>query len=138
MTQTTVVIDASIAVKWFAPHPDSEQAYSLIDRFEFAAPWLIHAEASNAFWLYVRAGNMTLEAAKDALAGIAGLVDAVTDPALTARALELSARHSHPVYDMSYVALAETMNAPLLTADRRLKRLCDEAELAQALDMASL
>jgi predicted nucleic acid-binding protein len=44
----------------------------------------------------------------------------VSLPPLTARALEIAAELRHPVYDCFYLALAESEDATLVTADRRL------------------
>ncbi|MGH6913872.1 MAG: type II toxin-antitoxin system VapC family toxin, partial [Geminicoccales bacterium] len=39
---------------------------------------------------------------------------------LAGRAFEIAAELRHPVYDCFYLALAESQDAPLITADRRL------------------
>lgn len=37
-------------------------------------------------------------------------------------ALRLSIEHAHPVYDCVYVAMALTLNCPLVTADGKLAK----------------
>jgi len=45
-----IVVDASVVVKWLIPEDQSLRAVSLRERFDFAAPDLIHAEIVNILW----------------------------------------------------------------------------------------
>jgi predicted nucleic acid-binding protein len=88
---------------------------------EGLVPDLVFAETANALWSYVRAGQL---AEDDARAKLALLVElplrvaslrSLAGDALT-RALELGLS----AYDACYVVLADTADATLVTADRRL------------------
>jgi predicted nucleic acid-binding protein len=46
----TIVIDASVAVKWVVREPDSDAADALLDDIELIAPVLWLAEAANVLW----------------------------------------------------------------------------------------
>ena len=119
-----LVIDASVALKAFFPEDDTERARALLDKSdERFAPDLIVAEACNAVWLKVRAGNLEAGLASDILDRIPGLFDALTPSSRLARdALSLAVSLGHPAYDCFYLALAQRLGAPLITADRRLIR----------------
>lgn len=118
----TLVIDASVAVKWYFEQPGSNIARDIAGRDEeLIAPDLIFAEAGSAIWQYARAGFLSAgEAAKimqkmllriDRFAPLSGLITP---------ALDLAVALGHPIYDCIYLALAQREGTPLVTADRRL------------------
>ena len=120
----TLVIDASIAVKWYFEQPGWQEARAIAaGDDDLIAPELIHAETGSAVWQYVRAGVISKDDARtimdrmllrmDAFASLSGLADA---------ALNLALALNHPIYDCFYLALAEQEKAPLVTADKRLTR----------------
>lgn len=45
-----LVVDSSVAIKWFVSEDDSEDALKLRDRHQLVAPDLLVAECVNAFW----------------------------------------------------------------------------------------
>jgi predicted nucleic acid-binding protein len=60
----TVVIDASVAIKWVLEEPGSEQAISLQDE-ELIAPALWLIEAANALWRRFHAAVGTAPTLRD-------------------------------------------------------------------------
>ena len=116
------LVDASVAVKWFAPEDYSDDADALLaGDHELCAPDFILVEAANVFWKKVRSGQMTAAKADEALLALAtGPIELLPTPPLLPRALEMANRLGHPVYDCLYGAAAETRPAVLMTADRRL------------------
>lgn len=50
------------------------------------------------------------------------LADWIDAAAFTQGALKLAVEHQHGVYDCYYIACAQSMNVPLITADKRLSR----------------
>ena len=117
----TLVVDASIAVKWFVPESDSVAADALIDSGEaLIAPDIVLIEAANAFWKITVRREMAAEQADAALAALAnGVLSLHPSAGLVADALRLASSLEHPVYDCLYVALAEREGASLVTADER-------------------
>jgi predicted nucleic acid-binding protein len=118
----TVVVDASIAFKWFAQENGTDRALVLLERGEpIVAPDLIVAEVCNAAWKSLRRGELT-PAQFDAI------VSAVTQPfsrlvpleGLIRPAAALTRRLDHPIYDCLYLALADSEGVPVVTADQRL------------------
>jgi predicted nucleic acid-binding protein len=104
-----IVLDASAAVDLLAADGDLH------------APHLIDVEIAQALRRLAAAGALSGDRATDALQDAALLpVRRYPHLALVERAWEL--RHTLAVYDGVYVALAELLEAPLVTCDRRLAR----------------
>lgn len=121
----TLVIDASVACKWFIEEEGSDEAQQIVAVEEtLVAPDLIVAEVSNIFWRKVRLDQML---SSHATAGINGLMITLTEivpsATLVPRALEISLELDHPAYDCFYIALAESEDVRLITADKRLEDL---------------
>lgn len=124
------VVDASVVVDWVAPEvdPDGPATRALRrvvrDGDALMAPALMLQEVANALLTGVRrrrwdgaAADTAFEALRRMPVTIAGNADDLV------RAWDLSRRFDeHPVYDMVYVALAERIGHPLVTADEALVR----------------
>lgn len=90
------------------------------------APHLIDAEVGQSLRRRVAARKLRDDHALDALSRFAGLpLRRIVHTGLLDRAWEL--RHNHSFYDSLYVALAEVLDVPLVTLDRRLARAVSEA-----------
>jgi len=118
----TLVIDASVAVKWVLIEPGSPRALALRNEGGLIAPSLIAAEVGNALWKAVRRDGFARQDALDAIRTILLAFDALIPiEDLRLRALELSLELDHPIYDCFYLALAERERAPLVCMDSSLK-----------------
>jgi predicted nucleic acid-binding protein len=118
----TLVVDASVALKWFVEEDGSAATAALLMSPELlVAPDLIVPEVCNAAWKAVRAGAMLPEQQDHAASRLAAAFDElVPTAALAKRAAELSRLLDHPGYDCFYLALSEQRGARLVTADRKL------------------
>jgi predicted nucleic acid-binding protein len=86
---------------------------------QLAAPELLDVEVVSAFRRLCAAGKLAAERAGAAMTDLDVLrVQSVPHRPLLARCWEL--RENVTVYDAVYIALAEILDVPLLTADRRL------------------
>jgi len=117
-----VVIDASVAAKWFIVEPGASAARELVQsEGVLIAPELIIAEVLNVIWKRLIRNDLERDQVAhvpDALPKLfAELWPTVW---LAKRAFEIAAELRHPVYDCFYLALAESEDATLVTADRRL------------------
>jgi len=115
-----MIIDASVAFKLVVDEPGSEAAIDWIGRAELIAPTLVHAEVGNGLWKRV----MKREIADDGeitarLADLARYIRTIDETPLMPVALRLAIDLNHPIYDCVYLAMAESMDDQLLTADRR-------------------
>ncbi len=116
----TLVVDASVAIKWVVQEPGTDAALA-IRQCRLLAPDLLVAECANILWKKVRRGD--LEAADAVLAGRllerAG-IELVPMRRMLERATSLSMLIDHPAYDCFYLALAEASDCDFVTADNRL------------------
>ncbi len=119
----TLVIDASVALKWFLPdEPDSEIALAIVREGDILiAPDLVVAEVCNAAWKSARLGLISPTQVHDIADELPRFFSALAPTApLANRAAAIAGQLDHPVYGAFYVALAERENARLITADARL------------------
>lgn len=118
---TTVVVDASVAAKWFLPEPDAAAALRLLDgRHRLAAPDLIRAEFANVVWkLHVR-GTLDTQEASDMIEHFLAMPLEIHDSTyLLAPALQIAVMTHRTVYDSLYLALAVELGGTVVTADER-------------------
>ena len=117
----TLVIDASVALKWFVEEQGSDRARGLLSREErLIAPELLLAEVFNAAWRLLRGGHMVAEQYDIVLARLAGAIaEFVPLRPIVSRAAAIGRALDHPIYDCFYLAVAERASAALVTADRR-------------------
>lgn len=121
----TLVVDASVAVKWFFREPGHAKARALLDSGELLiAPSLLLIEVANAAWKRHRRG----EVARDIVQEIVLLTakpfsELVAIEALAPRAATLALDLDHPIYDCLYLALAAREGIHFITADQKLRAL---------------
>lgn len=118
----TLVVDASIAVKWVLPEENSDRAAALRRPEEgFVAPNLIASEIGNAVWKRIMWQDFPLADGLSALdLALTHFSQLIATEELAARATEIAVELKHPIYDCFYLALAERERCPLVTADKRL------------------
>ncbi len=126
-----LVVDASVAVKWFV-HEDAAQVDTardlILQNYEMIAPMLLVSEVQNVMWKKHRLGQVTREQGEIVAATISSFFRHMeTDEKLIKSAWEIAVEHDHPVYDCLYVALAQKTDALLASFDRRLARLAKKA-----------
>ena len=129
MNESPKVVDASLAVKWFADEEDSQKARALSRGWadsgvKIAAPHLMLAEVANALHRKVVDGEIELESATRILENLSVHgIEFHNPPNIHAGALRLADRLDQgAVYDSIYLALAERLDCELWTADRRFYR----------------
>ncbi|HSA60402.1 MAG TPA: type II toxin-antitoxin system VapC family toxin [bacterium] len=116
-----VVVDTSVAIKWFFGEADSSQARSLLKSEAIGAPDLLYYEFAN--YLSMK-DFVTSEEARDFVDRLYALplqVFLLPQKAFR-RAVELAKRFGLTAYDASFVALAEALGADFVTADAKLVR----------------
>ncbi|CAD7026872.1 PIN domain-containing protein [Pseudorhizobium endolithicum] len=120
---TTLVVDASVVVKWVVDEPGTAEALALRARHTLTAPDLIVSECANILWKKVRRAELSTAEARFAalLLESSDLHLQATLPLLTT-ATELALSLDHPAYDCIYIALALREGCQLVTADETLVR----------------
>jgi predicted nucleic acid-binding protein len=119
---SSIVVDTSVAIKWFVAEPLRKQAIDLgRSGAKLIAPDLVILEVGNVVWTKVRMGQM-LQAQAEFVAGVIPKYFAALVPSadISVMAFQIASDLDHPVYDCAYLAVAVRFSATLITADRRL------------------
>lgn len=115
-----VVVDASVALKWFLTEDDSDRAERLMATRDLLAPSLILSEVGNGLWSKRIASSIDLELAQDMMAKLPRLFrEIVPIEQLMSPAIEIAYELEHPIYDCLYLAVARERGLLLVTADQR-------------------
>lgn len=117
-----LVVDASVALKWYLPEPHTDAALRLLDdEVELVVPDLFFAEMGNALWKRWRRQDIDARTVADVLTALRVLPLAVRESrVLLDHAADLGMANGIAVYDALYLAAAAAEDARLVTADRRL------------------
>ncbi len=115
----TLVIDASVALKWVAVEEDSAAAEALLDE-PLLAPDFLLVECANVLWTKVRRQVWTRDEAHGALAMIrSARIELFPAASYIDAAQSIAFEVAQTVYDSLYLAVALAERATLVTADRR-------------------
>ncbi|QGM98573.1 type II toxin-antitoxin system VapC family toxin [Methylocystis parvus] len=117
-----VIIDASVAVKWYvgeALHPEAREILAYADDL-LAAPDIIFTEVANALRRKVAEGTATREQALDALDDLPRCFSRIVSSDRTLRvAFDIALDLGHPFPDCVYLACAIMNDAKSVTDDRK-------------------
>ena len=125
----SVVVDASLAVKWLVEEDDSDKAHAILQSWvdqdiTRIAPYLMSFEVANTLHRRVLRGELNVS---DGTRMIARLLESRVElhqPSnLHVRALQLASQlRQNAAYDAHYLVLAESAGCELWTADERFYR----------------
>ena len=119
-----IVIDASVAVKWFVPEAGDAAAQKILaDGHQLIAPCLIRLEVAGGILRHYRSKKITeseaLAACDQWSAMLAdGVIHLVASAELYDAALPLAFKCGLKIPDCLYLATGKAMKAPLITADK--------------------
>ena len=116
-----IVVDASALVEVLLRTPAAPDVRERLFATEqtLHAPYLIDIEVAQVLRRYAASGRVEPGRCRDALGDLLDFpINRYPHDVLLPRVWEL--RHNLTAYDAVYVALAEALDAPLLTRDRRL------------------
>jgi predicted nucleic acid-binding protein len=123
------IIDASVGIKLFLVEPLSDRTDALFTHLaddppsRFYVPDLFFIECANILWKYVQRFGYSADAARQNVADLARLpLQTISTAALVEAALDLSVEHGSTAYDSAYIALAQQLSLPFVTADEALVR----------------
>jgi predicted nucleic acid-binding protein len=124
-----IVVDASLAVKWFLAEPDSEGALAFLDRHRRAlcGPDLLAIEVCRALVTAANTRRVSAEAAKVRIAAWLSRLkqDELrlyhADATRLQRATDLALDLGHPLADCLYLALAIELECELATCDAKFQ-----------------
>ncbi len=127
----TLVVDASVAVKWIAREPGNEAARALFDLPDplIAPDWLL-VEAASALWTKVKRSELLQIHAEGHLRVLPDFFSRLHESTtLLQDAFRWSFRLRHPVYDCLYLALALRESCQLVTADEKFRLALEKKDL---------
>lgn len=129
----TLVVDSSVALKWFIPEPLREPARNVLDWPEILiAPDFMLAECAAALWRKVRLDELSEADAQRIVAVLAGGVPELRPtPPLVPHALQIAYQLGQPIADCLFVALADIAGCRLVTADRYFYNRLKESPWAE-------
>lgn len=130
-SRRSLVVDASALIRAFVSvQPDARNwvEQGVRDR---ALTWPAHlyAEVAHPLVRLARAGVIDPPRAAAAFAEVRRLPARVGSPRRLEIAMAVALERGLSVYDAAYVVLAEALDAPLVTADRRLAQATEQAVL---------
>jgi predicted nucleic acid-binding protein len=126
---TTLVIDASVALKWVVEEEGTPQALALRQRAKLIAPELLVAECANILWKKVRRDELSKEEALLAARLLqAAEIELLPTRSLLEAATRIAIELDHPAYDCLYLALAVENDCWFVTADERFLRNLDQRQ----------
>jgi predicted nucleic acid-binding protein len=116
-----LVIDASIAAKWYLPESDSAAAEKLVELdAEFHAPNFLETQFASIFWKHCVAQKTTIDVWRIARVQLKKIIPAWhLDERLHEQSLELAIAHKHHVFDCIYLALAIQIDGMAVTSDKQ-------------------
>ncbi len=123
-----LVIDASVAIKWFVVEPHTNEARRLLDSFQsgepiFLAPDILVAEFANTIWKKQLFQGLTESDAKDILKAFQSLNLSITPAgSLIDTAYDLATKHRRSFYDALYLALSAAED---LSASHSRRKICE-------------
>ncbi len=121
-----LVLDASVAVKWYIPEDRSASAVQVLEAAQrgdasLHVPDLFYAEFGNVLWKKVRRGEINQ---REAGRIVRALLDAPLEVHAAKEflnvAVALAFKSGRTVYDCIYLALALLLRCELITGDEKL------------------
>lgn len=124
---TDLVIDSSVAVKWFVPEQHDKEAARIFDEYLqgnllFLAPDLIYAEFGNILWKKQTLQGLDPIDAENIVTEFQTQISirCISSASLLADAYQIAVAHKRTVYDSLYLALSLRENCQFVTADEKL------------------
>jgi predicted nucleic acid-binding protein len=134
------VVDASVGIQLFITGPLSDTTEQLFSHLtmnptlRIYVPDLFYIEIANALWKYVRWQGLAVEDAQAYLLHLGELnLQVISTAELMSDALVQAALYKISAYDACYLALAQQLSVPLITADAKLAKTLEATERVQLL-----
>ena len=121
------IIDASYILAHILPDEKVSQVDAVFEKYaqgkiSFVAPLIIPFEVTNGLRYAVTSKRITKDNAQTLIDDFSRINIELQEADLK-KTLEVSLKINCSIYDASYIYLAESLNAPLLTLDKKLKKL---------------
>lgn len=127
-----IVVDSSVAIKWFVVEPYSAEARRVLDDYRagtltLLAPDLINAEIGNVVWKKQRFQGLAVVDGQQIIDEFRKLkFELISSATLLDEAYRLAVAHQRTVYDALYIALSVREQCLFVTADEKLYNAISE------------
>ncbi len=126
-----IVVDTNLLVYLLVPSILTAQAEGVFDQdSEWITPLLWRSEFRSALVGLIRQRNLTLEMAREIAHEAESWMSGREYPANTDRVLRLAATSVCSSYDCEFVAVAQDLAVPLVTADRQIVKAFPETAVS--------
>jgi predicted nucleic acid-binding protein len=126
-----IVVDTNIIGYLFLTSDRSSQAEQALRKDpDWAAPLLWRSDFRNVLALYLRQDLLSLEDAHQIMDEASRLMRGMEYEVASLRVLSLVASSACSAYDCEFVALAQDLGVPLVTADRHILDQFPEASIS--------
>jgi predicted nucleic acid-binding protein len=126
-----LVVDASVAFKWYFEEPWSDAARRLLSGARLVVPRLFFVETSNILRKRYERKEISADDARATAESPAELpLEPMPDYRLVRPALDLALDYRISMFDAVYLALAVRLQGRVVTADRRLAHALQDGPLA--------
>jgi predicted nucleic acid-binding protein len=118
-----IVVDASVAVKWFIPEAGEEAAAKLLGgKKRLIAPALIRLEVAGAIIRRYREGHLSEKKAREGTQAWEAMLEhrvvrLIPDADVFEDAVQMAFMAKHTLADCLYLATAKRLSASVITAD---------------------
>lgn len=119
-----IVIDASVVTKWYSEEEETAKAIQYKDehvnrRIDLIAPALLLYEVANALNYKP---DFTEKDVKNSISALIDLSLSIKLPTkeVMEKTVTIARKYDLSIYDSSYIALAESLNIKMVTADEKL------------------
>lgn len=135
----TLVVDASVALKWLVLEDMSDVAKELSGTTDIlVAPRLIATKMANALARKAAQGTITSQETIHHFRALPRFLPDLMDvDELIEPALKNACAIRHPIYDLIYLEAAQRLDAQLVTADRRFAAKIAGTDLARHVTLLS-
>lgn len=121
-----VVIDTSVAVKWFVEESGSQKAVKILEDYQeghikITAPEIISLELANALYFAARFKGKILKEALSSFYRLGLSLIPLSEPLLQESSLYMQ-KFNIGIYDALFISLAEKEKISLITADKKHHR----------------
>ncbi|MBI2359925.1 MAG: type II toxin-antitoxin system VapC family toxin [Deltaproteobacteria bacterium] len=127
-----LVVDASVAIKWFLPEIHGDAALRLLEgEYALRVPDLIFSEFGNVLWKRFRKGQISRKEAIVTTEALLALpLQVESSQSLIPAALEIACSAHRTVYDSLYLAVAIAYQCRVVTADSKLHNALKKGALS--------
>jgi predicted nucleic acid-binding protein len=126
-----IIVDTNVLAYLFLTSEHSTQAEQALRRDpEWTAPLLWRSEFRNVLAHYIRRELLSLHEAQAIMDAATDLMHGREVQAVSHRVLSLATASNCSAYDCEFVALAQDMGIPLVTADRKILEQFPEVPVA--------